>query len=83
MNGSMRRVTEASWIMEPFGEIVANFSLQLSARTQFATICYKKLSQKTNVKNINQCFSLKKELPYNNFGNDCCCHMLKVMGKQF
>ena len=38
--------------MEPFGEIGANFSLQLSSRTQFAKIDNKKLSLKINVKNI-------------------------------
>ena len=45
-------LTAASWIMEPFGEIGANFSLQLSLRTQFAKINNKKLSPKINVKNI-------------------------------
>ena len=39
----------ASWIMEPFGEIDANFSLQLSSRTQFAKISNKKVIVK------NQC----------------------------
>ena len=33
----------ASWIMEPFGDIGANFSLQLSLRTQFAKISDKKV----------------------------------------
>ena len=45
-------LTVASWIMEPFGEIRANFSLQLSSRTQFAKISTKELSPKINVKNI-------------------------------
>ena len=36
-------LTAASWIMEPFGEIGANFSLQLSSRTQFAKISKKKV----------------------------------------
>ena len=36
----------------PFGEIGANFSLQLSSRTEFAKIQNKKLSPKINVKNI-------------------------------
>ena len=45
-------VTAASLIMEPFGEIGANFSLQLSLRTQFAKISNKKLSPKINVKNM-------------------------------
>ena len=49
----MRRViTAASWIMKLFGEIAANFSLQLSSRTQFAKISNKKLSSKVNVKTI-------------------------------
>ena len=45
-------LTAASWIMEPFGEIGANLSLQLSSQTQFAKISYKKLLPKINVKNI-------------------------------
>ena len=36
-------LTAASWIMEPFGEIGANFSLQVSSRTQFVKIGYKKV----------------------------------------
>ena len=36
-------LTSAFWIMEPFGEIGANFSLQLSSRTQFAKISNKKV----------------------------------------
>ena len=36
-------LTAASWIMEPFGEIGAYFSLQLSLRTQFAKISNKKV----------------------------------------
>ena len=32
-----------SWIIEPFGEIGTNFSLQLSSRTQFAKISNKKV----------------------------------------
>ena len=47
-------LTAASWFMEPFGEIGAIFSLQLSSRTQFAKIINKKLSPKTNVKNIKK-----------------------------
>ena len=31
-------LTAGSWIMEPFGDIGANFSVQLSSRTQFAKI---------------------------------------------
>ena len=46
------RLTAASWIKEPFGEIGANFSLQLSSRTQFAKLTIKKLSPKINVKYI-------------------------------
>ena len=43
-------LTVASWMLEPFGEVGANFSLQLSLQTQFAKI--KKLSPKIDVKNI-------------------------------
>ena len=35
-------LTAAPWILEPFGDIGANFSLQLSSRTQFAKIENKK-----------------------------------------
>ena len=35
-------LTAASWIKVPFGEIGANFSLQLSSQTQFAKINNKK-----------------------------------------
>ena len=48
------RLTAASCIMEPFGEISANFSLQLSSRTQFAKISYKKVIAE------NQCEKHKK-----------------------
>ena len=47
-------LTTASWIMEPFGEIGANVSLQLSSRTQFAKISNKKVIAK------NQCKKHKK-----------------------
>ena len=50
----MRRVTAASWIMEPFGEIGANFSLQLSSRTQFVKLVIKKVISE------NQCEKHKK-----------------------
>ena len=46
------KLTAESLIMEPFGEIGANFSLQLSSQTQFAKLVIKKLSPKINVKNI-------------------------------
>ena len=36
-------LTAASWTKEPFGEIGANFSLQLSLRTQIAKINNKKV----------------------------------------
>ena len=42
-------LTAASWILDPFGEIGANFSLQLSSGTQFA-----KISNKKNITE-NQC----------------------------
>ena len=44
------RLTAASWILEPFGEIGVNFSLQHSLRTHFAKISNKKSSPKINVK---------------------------------
>ena len=48
-------LTAASWIMEPFGEIGANFSLQLLSRTQcLLKLVIKKLSPKINVKNIKK-----------------------------
>ena len=31
-------LTAASWLIEPIGEVCANFSLQLSLQTQFAKI---------------------------------------------
>ena len=45
-------LTAASWIIEPFGEIDANFSLKLSLQTQFAKISDKKVIRIINVKNI-------------------------------
>ena len=45
-------LTAESRIMEPLGEIGANFSLQLSSLTHFAKISKKKLLPKINVKNI-------------------------------
>ena len=42
----------ASWIMKPFGEIGADFSLQRSSRTQFAKISNKKDISENQVKNI-------------------------------
>ena len=39
----MHRLTAAAWIMEPFGEIGAIFSLQLSSPTQFAKISNKRV----------------------------------------
>ena len=46
------RKFNCSWILEPFGEIGANFSPQLSLQRQFAKISNKKLSPKINVNNI-------------------------------
>ena len=45
-------LTVASWMLEQFGEVGANFSLQLSLRTQFAKIKNKKVIADINVKNI-------------------------------
>ena len=36
-------LTAASLFMEPFGEVGANFSLQLSSQTQFAKISNNKI----------------------------------------
>ena len=47
-------LTAASWILEPFGGIGANFPLQLSSRTQFAKIENKKVIAE------NQCEKHKK-----------------------
>ena len=48
----MRRLTAASWIKEPFGEIGANFALQLSSRTQFAKISNRKVIAENQYENI-------------------------------
>ena len=48
----MRRVTAASWMLEPIGEIGANFSLQLSSRTEFAKIKNKKVIAENQCENI-------------------------------
>ena len=50
----MRRLTAASWLLEPFREVGANFSLQLSSRTQFPQIKNKKFIAE------NQCEKHKK-----------------------
>ena len=42
----------ASMTLDPLGEVGANFSLQLSSRTQFTKINNKKVIPKINVKNI-------------------------------
>ena len=42
----------ASMTLDPLEEVGANFSIQLSSRTQFTKIHNKKLSTKINVKNI-------------------------------
>ena len=44
----------AFWSLEPFGEIGANFSLQISSRTRLIKLIRKKLSPKINVKNIQK-----------------------------
>ena len=48
------RLIAAFWTLEPFGEIGANFSLQLSLRTPFDKINKKKVIAK------NQCEKHKK-----------------------
>ena len=47
-------LTAAFWTLEPFGEIGANFSLQLSSRTRFDKINKKKVIAE------NQCEKDKK-----------------------
>ena len=47
-------LTASSWMLEPFGEVGANLSLQLSSRTQFAKIKNKKVIAE------NQCETHKK-----------------------
>ena len=47
-------LTAASWILEPIGEIGANFSLQLSSGTEFAKIKNEKIIAE------NQCEKHKK-----------------------
>ena len=47
-------LTAAFWTLEPFGEIGATFSLQLSSRTRFDKINKKKFIAE------NQCEKLKK-----------------------
>ena len=47
-------LTAAFWTLEPFGEIGANFSLQLSSRTRFDKINKKKIIAE------NQCEKHKK-----------------------
>ena len=47
-------LTAASWMLEPFGDVGANFSLQLLSRTQFAKIKHKKVIAE------NQCEKHKK-----------------------
>ena len=36
-------LTAASWMLEPFGKVGTNFTLQLSAQLQFAEIKNKKI----------------------------------------
>ena len=45
-------LTAASWIIEPFGEIGANFYLQLSSPHSLLKLVIKKLLPKINVKSI-------------------------------
>ena len=47
-------LTAAFWTLEPFGEIGANFSLQLSSRTRFDKVNKKKVIAE------NQCEKHKK-----------------------
>ena len=56
-------LTAAFWTLEPFGEIGANFSLQLSSLTQFDKINKKKVIAK------NQCEKHKKSSLVQGFEN--------------
>ena len=47
-------LTVATWMLEPFGEVGAIFSLQISSQTQFAKIKMRKSSSKIDVENINK-----------------------------
>ena len=51
-------LTAAFWTLKPFGEIGANFSLQLSSRTRFDKIHKKKVNAE------NQCEKHKKSSLY-------------------
>ena len=51
-------ISAAYRIMEPFGDIGANFSLQLSSRTQFAKISNKKVIAENQCENIKTSFFL-------------------------
>ena len=74
--------------MEPFAEMGANFSLQLSSRKQFAKISNKKLSPKINVKNIKlECkypltrepfFGMGPSLPDDGTGANSILSVLKI-----
>ena len=43
-------LTVASWMLRPFGQVGAIFSLQLSSRTQLCKLKTKKISPKIKVK---------------------------------
>ena len=56
-------LTAASWIMEPSGEIGANFSIQLHREHSLLKLVIKKLSPKINVKNIKKLEFSKECIP--------------------
>ena len=60
-SASMCRDNCSILMLEPFGEVGANFSLQLSWRTQFAKI--KKLMLKINVKNMKKIYFNLRQMP--------------------
>ena len=59
-------LTAAFWTLEPFGEIGANFSLQLSSRTRFDKINKKKVIAE------NQCEKHKKSSLVNCVHDESC-----------
>ena len=56
-SASMRRVSAAFWIIEPFGEIGANILYNFHREHSLLNLVLKMLSPKINVKNIKLEFS--------------------------
>ena len=66
-------LTAAFWTLEPFGEIGANFSLQLSSRTRFDKINKKKVIAE------NQCEKHQKSSLIVSAGNKSSCESVHVL----